>query len=58
MSFSESSSMCGDDDQDLLGNEEEDIDFYSILNVPKNVCDFAFWIVNIQKRKVEFTNFV
>ncbi|GMS85913.1 hypothetical protein PENTCL1PPCAC_8088, partial [Pristionchus entomophagus] len=34
MSVSSGSSLCGDDDHDLLGNDEEDLDFYAILNVP------------------------
>lgn len=37
MSMSSSSSICGDEDGDLLLDEEEEIDFYAILNVPKDV---------------------
>lgn len=37
MSVSSGSSLCGEQDQDLLLDEEEEIDFYAILNVPKNV---------------------
>ncbi|KAE9416869.1 hypothetical protein Angca_006542, partial [Angiostrongylus cantonensis] len=36
MSVSTGSSLCGDNDQDLFLDDEEDIDFYAILNVPKN----------------------
>ncbi|KAK6734253.1 hypothetical protein RB195_017807 [Necator americanus] len=39
MSVSSGSSLCGDQDQDLLLDEEEDIDFYAILNVPKNATE-------------------
>ncbi|KAK5979421.1 DnaJ subfamily C member 11, partial [Trichostrongylus colubriformis] len=39
MSVSSGSSLCGDHDQDLLLDEEEDIDFYAILNVPKDVSN-------------------
>lgn len=35
MSVSSGSSLCGEQDQDLLLDEEEEIDFYAILNVPK-----------------------
>lgn len=34
--MSTGSSLCGDNDQDLFLDDEEDIDFYAILNVPKN----------------------
>lgn len=37
--MSTGSSLCGDNDQDLLLDEEEDIDFYAILNVPKNATE-------------------
>ncbi|VDM66268.1 unnamed protein product, partial [Strongylus vulgaris] len=39
MSVSSGSSLYGDQDQDLLFDEEEDIDFYAILNVPKNATE-------------------
>lgn len=40
MSVSSGSSLCGDADQDLLIDEEEDIDFYAVLNVPRDVSVF------------------
>ncbi|KJH42368.1 DnaJ domain protein [Dictyocaulus viviparus] len=39
MSLSTGSSLCGDNDQDLLFDEEEDIDFYAMLNVPKDATE-------------------
>ncbi|EFO91405.1 CRE-DNJ-9 protein [Caenorhabditis remanei] len=39
MSISSDSSICGDEDGDLLFEEEEEIDFYAILNVPKDATD-------------------
>uniref|UniRef100_A0A8R1HYF1 J domain-containing protein n=1 Tax=Caenorhabditis japonica TaxID=281687 RepID=A0A8R1HYF1_CAEJA len=39
MSVSSGSSICGDEDGDLLFDEEEEIDFYAILNVPKDATD-------------------
>ncbi|CAJ0606710.1 unnamed protein product [Cylicocyclus nassatus] len=39
MSVSSGSSLCGDQDQDLLFDDEEEIDFYAILNVPKNASE-------------------
>ncbi|XGW08081.1 hypothetical protein V3C99_010865 [Haemonchus contortus] len=39
MSVSSGSSLCGDRDQDLLLDDEEDIDFYAILNVPRDATD-------------------
>ncbi|WKX96449.1 hypothetical protein Q1695_012692 [Nippostrongylus brasiliensis] len=39
MSVSSGSSLCGDQDQDLLLDEEEEIDFYAILNVPKDATE-------------------
>ncbi|VDO78559.1 unnamed protein product [Heligmosomoides polygyrus] len=39
MSVSSGSSLCGEQDQDLLLDEEEEIDFYAILNVPKNATE-------------------
>ena len=37
MSVSSGSSLCGDTDQDLLLDDEEEIDFYAVLNVPRDV---------------------
>ncbi|EPB71308.1 DnaJ domain protein [Ancylostoma ceylanicum] len=39
MSVSSGSSLCGDQDQGLLLDDEEEIDFYAILNVPKNATE-------------------
>ncbi|GMR37917.1 hypothetical protein PMAYCL1PPCAC_08112, partial [Pristionchus mayeri] len=38
MSYSSGSSLCGDDEQDLIGDEEE-LDFYAILNVPNDASN-------------------
>ena len=37
MSVSSGSSVCGDGEQGFLLDEEEEIDFYAILNVPRDV---------------------
>ncbi|GMT15476.1 hypothetical protein PFISCL1PPCAC_6773, partial [Pristionchus fissidentatus] len=34
MSCSSGSSLAGDDDHDLIANDDEELDFYAILNVP------------------------
>ncbi|CAI5442304.1 unnamed protein product [Caenorhabditis angaria] len=39
MSVSSNSSICGDEDDGLLLDEEEEIDFYAILNVPKDATE-------------------
>ncbi|CAB3404229.1 unnamed protein product [Caenorhabditis bovis] len=39
MSVSSNSSVCGDAEGDLLFEEEEELDFYAILNVPKDATD-------------------
>lgn len=37
MSISDDDSLFGDDDQ-LYGVEDDEIDYYAILNVPRDVC--------------------